>query len=564
MKRTHNLPIYLILILGFILRIYGINWDQGFNLHPDERAIILFTLPLHLPNSLMEFLGPQSGLNPHFFAYGSLPLYILKTISTIASLLDPTLATYQHMYFVGRWVSVIMDLGTILLIYKLSKKLWGTSTGLISSFFYTVSVLPIQLSHFYTVDTPLTFLITLLLYLLILFYEHPSRERALQISFILGLSLATKNSAVAILSSVGVALSADFILLIAKSPSKLFSLRHITPHLRYIASYAFLIFVITPFIFIAAEPYAWISFNEFWQQTLQQYQMTHNAFTFPYTLQYVGKTPYIYELKNIFLWGMGPILSIFSYVGILYLSYISIFKTKEAKWAQELIIMFFFWTYFFIIGGFAIGFMRYMLPLYPILCIAAGFLVHKLLQFFSPYAQTVVIVFSFFVCLIYPLSFMHIYTQTHTRIEATDWILKNIPYGKTIAIEHWDDSLPLVNLENYSPETIPLYNADTPEKWQEINTQLAKSDYIVIASNRLYVPLQKLTDCTKLPSGYCYTQTATYYKQLFTGQLGYKKIAEFSSYPTVPILNKSIIDDSADESFTVYDHPKIFIFQKAP
>ncbi|MDO8610585.1 MAG: hypothetical protein Q7R95_08620, partial [bacterium] len=99
-------------------------------------------------------------------------------------------------------------------------------------------------------------------------------------------------------------------------------------------------------------------------------------------------------------------------------------------------------------------------------------------------------------------------------------------------------------------------------KWQEINSILIKSDYIIIASNRLYIPLQKLSDCSKYSK--CYPITAKYFKRLFNNQIGFEKIKEFSSLPHFQILNMKfdIDDSSADESFTVYDHPKIFIFKK--
>ena len=95
-----------------------------------------------------------------------------------------------------------------------------------------------------------------------------------------------------------------------------------------------------------------------------------------------------------------------------------------------------------------------------------------------------------------------------------------------------------------------------------MNEKLKKSDYIIIASNRLYVPLQKLTDCKKYKV--CYPKTAEYYKKLFNNQLPFNKVAEFSVYPQLKIgkWKLEINDDTADESFTVYDHPKIFIYKK--
>ena len=112
--------------------------------------------------------------------------------------------------------------------------------------------------------------------------------------------------------------------------------------------------------------------------------------------------------------------------------------------------------------------------------------------------------------------------------------------------------------------TLTLYDTDTAQKWSIINQTLSQTDYIIIASNRLYVPLQTLTNCSQLPIGRCYTQSAEYYQNLFDGKLGFQKVAEFSSFPKLEVSSfKFEIDDSsADESFTVYDHPKIMIFKK--
>ena len=145
---------------------------------------------------------------------------------------------------------------------------------------------------------------------------------------------------------------------------------------------------------------------------------------------------------------------------------------------------------------------------------------------------------------------------------ATNWINQFIPSGKVLAEEHWDDAVPMEGSQNYQHVTLTLYDEDTPEKWRNINQLLTQTDYIIIASNRLYVPLQKLTDCKNLPAGKCYTRTAQYYHDLFNGSLGFQKIAEFTDYPEIPFLNIHINDQAADESFTVYDHPKIMIFQK--
>ena len=309
--------------------------------------------------------------------------------------------------------------------------------------------------------------------------------------------------------------------------------------------------------------------------------MTHDAFTFPYTLQYVGKIPYLYELKNIFLWGQGPILATISFVGIFYTAFIIFKKKKEKKWAQELILLILFLSYFAVVGKFAVGWMRYMLPLYPLLCLFGAIFVSKVLipkinHLFSK--QFSIFNFQFSIgllvvlactgsILVWPLSFMNIYTKPNTRILTSEWIYKNIPADKIIAREHWDDGLPFGENIFYKTLELPIYEMENPLKENQIYQTIQQADYIIVASNRLYVPLQRIAkNCQKwkLPQERCTNNANKYYEKLFNGSLGFKKVAEFSIFPQLSIFNFqfSIDDSSADESFTVYDHPKVMIFKK--
>lgn len=534
--RQSTVLLILILILAATLRFYGLNWDSGNYLHPDERMIMMVADKIRLPETSAEWsnvLTPASTLNPGFFAYGSLPLYLLKAVSYLSG------ADFASMYISGRFLSALFDLGAILILYLLGQSLVNSRVGLLASFFYAISVLPIQLAHFYAVDTPLTFFITLALYQLVLFVKRPSLPRVLIIGLLTGLALATKTSALVLTAPIGIALL-----------FKLFSRpKLLTACLLSFAAAAFTAFSI-------AEPYALIDFPNFLRQTMAQSQMTKDAFTFPYTLQYVGKTPYWYELKNIFLWGLGPLLAALSFIGAFFFT----FKTfRPYLDSRFLILTAFFWIYFAITGRFAIGFMRYMLPLYPLLCLFAAFFFYQLKSLkMLKYLELPILC----LLLLWPLSFISIYTQPNTRIQASDWINQNIPPGSTLAVEHWDDQLPLHTAGNFNTETLELYNPDAPDKWDQIKRQLSRSDYLILASHRLYIPLMKLTDCSTLPPYRCYTQTADYYQNLFAGKLDFKKVAEFEVLPTVPLLNLPISDFASDESFTVYDHPKVMIFKK--
>ncbi len=555
LKRKFSTYIYLLLIIivGFYFRTFNVNWDSGFYFHPDERAIVMFTVPIQLPQNLAEFFSPESPLNPHFFAYGNFPLYVLRIFSEFASNINPAFKEYSQMYVVGRIISASFDTFTIFTVFLLASSIFSKRTGLFAALSYALFVFPIQSSHFFTVDTMLTFFMTGVLLMLVSLVNNRSTMLFVLLGIFYGLALATKVSALVILPLI----IGLFLILIFRS----FKKRGIKLHLF---TKMLLFFATAIATFVATQPYTIIDFQEFVKQTVAQSQMSKDPFVFPYTLQYVGKIPFLHEFLNIFLWGIGPIMGISFLVGFIKL-FQSILKGRLQA-IQTVIVLIYFLFYFALFGSFAVGWMRYMLPIYPILALFCGWLIsEQILTRFKPvnYITKKFMLFLFLIIvLIYPISFTTIYTKLNTRIQASNWINKNIPHGSSLAVEHWDDSLPVYGYENYIQITLPLYDPDTNQKWQNINQLLKSSEYIVIASNRLYVPLQKLTDCSKLPLYRCYPKTAKYYKKLFSGQLGYKKVAEFTSYPTVPVLNIPIIDDSADESFTVNDHSKIMIFKK--
>ncbi|HSA83288.1 MAG TPA: glycosyltransferase family 39 protein [Patescibacteria group bacterium] len=552
-----KLILFAILIIAATFRLYGLNWDQGFHLHPDERAIILTVEHLSFPPNFEAFFNSNSPWNPHFFAYGSLPFYTVYIVGQLLTPIDPNFSTYLLLHIPGRFLSVISDLLTIIIVFFIAKKLFNEKVGLLAAFFYGISVLPIQLSHFYAVDTPLTFFILTTLYLVLLFYEKPTIKKALLIGITFGMALATKVSAFVLVVAIGASL--------LHKPKHYRS--HVSQFIKQFLTYSFFIIITTILIFLFFSPYALIDFENFWLQTMQQQAMTKDAFTFPYTLQYINKIPYLYELKNIFFFGLGPLLAISAFVGFFFFLSESIKELVEKKSAQKIILIIFFIIYFGIVGNFAIGFMRYMLPLYPLLCLFAAFITFRFLLFLKDKTKNQFILTTYYILLttvflIWPLSFIQIYHHNNTRVDATNWIHQHIPYHSTLLVEHWDDRLPLQASENYFIEDLELYNPDTPEKWQKINDQLQRADYIIIASNRLYLPLPKLTDCVNLPMHRCYPETTKYYKKLFNGELGFQKVAEFSRYPTIPLTSITINDQNADESFTVYDHPKVMIFKK--
>jgi hypothetical protein len=525
--------------------------------------ITMVATGLHWPQTQedwQKFLTPASPLNPKFFAYGSFPLYFLKFSGWLFSHLDYRWAGYDWINLLGRGISGTADLAVILLLFLLGKKIWSEKVGLLAALFYTISALPVQLSHFYAVDSLLNFFVLATLYRLICFYEKPKLKNAILVGIFFGLALATKVSATVLIVAIGAALLANLILK-----------RRFFPVLKF----GLVIVSISILTFLIFEPYALIDFPTFWRQTQEQQAMTRSAYVFPYTLQYVATTPYLYHLKNMIFWGMGMPLGVLAVIATLGLLVYLIKEVprpgNKSQEAKMLILVSFFLAYFLVVGRFAIKFMRYFLPLYPLFCLFAAWFSYQcidtLKQKFNFNKISIFLYGYIAILLIWPFSFISIYSRPHSRVSASAWINQNVLPGSKLAIEHWDDALPLFGGEKYQFLEMPMYEPDNSEaKWQKVNNNLKEADYLILASNRLYIPLQKLVDCQKYKV--CYPRTAKYYQDLFSGQLGFTKIAEFSSYPSLPLMSQylnisiSIPDDSADENFTVFDHPKVIIFKK--
>jgi len=552
--KSEKFVFLIILILGIFFRTVGFNWDQKQHLHPDERFLTMTVGAIQIPDSFKNYLNPQkSSLNPYnhdynFFVYGAFPINIVRLIAE-----ENNLIGYNQIHFIGRFLTVISDVFIIFLLYLTAKNILNSKLALLSIFFYSISILPIQLSHFYTVDPFLNFFIFLSFYLLTQIFEKKNKPYStiifLSISF--SLALASKISAVYFLPIIFLA----FLFIFFKDKKKLL--------------FSSLLFILlTPIAFRFFQP-QFFSSGDFlnWQvnpqfiSNLKELQSYNQNKYYPPGIQWLQTTPIIFPLKNILFWGLGLPFSFFFIVSLFYLPF---FLKKEGIAKNFFIsLSFFYLTYLLVIQGLQqVTTMRYFLPLYPFISLITGFVTYQLyFKKLKLYRHTILNIFLLIILLIYPFSFISIYLKDHSRITASKWIYQNIPYQSTLAVEYWDDPLPLTinpNFPNfYNYETLNVASPDTQNKIFQLKKQLKNTDYIILSSNRFYIPIPQYPDL--------FPFTSKYYKYLFDGSLGFKKINEFTSYPSLKIFNKTIFtinDTGAEEAFTVYDHPKVIIFQK--
>ncbi len=578
-------------------------------MHPDERMLMMVSERVSIPDRLY----------PDFFNYGTLPIYILKGFVQILS--TQTGALSVTMYGPGllssaRFLSTIFDLGTMIGIYLVVKLIWrkkGDLLALLATLSYGLFMFfTIQNSHFFVVDVFVTFFLTFATLSMLLYMKKGNLVFLLLQAVFIGLSVASKFTAILFVPGcILTILAAQVLSQKSDLSKKLINSVLIVTTWSIFAFGSFALTmpyalippsgILTKFATKSSNPTnSWMTFSwqavdetvdefkmffdketfptiRFLRDMKEQTRMNTDPYVFPYTLQYAGTLPYLYYLKNIVVWGVGPFVSVWIAIGSIYFLMSAVkhrrsilIFTKKTDPQILLISIFFFSTFclfFLIIGKSAVKFMRYMLPLYPILAIIAAYGLMKMFEYKGQVAITRIKVFdaakiaTVILAALWSMAFLQIYQTDNTRAQATDWILQNIPAGSTLGVEHWDDRVPIRSGEMYKYEEINMYDRpDDSYKWSPMNTKLSRVDYYIIASNRLYAPLQRLTDCS-VHGHSCYPIASKFYADLLSNKTNFKKVAEFTSYPRLgPLV---IPDDGADESFTVYDHPKIIVLKNS-
>lgn len=570
-----------IVLLSLLLRLYGLNWDSGNSFHPDERQILFHVTVLTWPKSLAQFLDPvNSPLNPHFFAYGSFPLYLLASLGNLLTHFSPSFVTFTNLTLVGRVLSALFDSGTVLFIGLLGLKLvddvtpgrrYAWNVALLAAALVAFTPLQLQLSHFYAVDTILLFFVTLTIYACVYLIETEKPIRwALLVGLGYGLALGTKSSAAPLAVPLLVAVALrwrrhDFF-------TSLTSL--------LIAGFSTII------AFLIAEPYALLDMSNFIQQVSDQGNLARGLLDLPYVRQFAGTIPFLYEARNMFFWGMGIFLGLAICAGIGWVCF-HLWRQRGNAFNGWLVVMSWILTYGVITGDFYVKFMRYMLPLYPFLTLlAASALVSfahgvwnnkltttaepkpgvlqrraSVLQAFSISAIVLVLGGTMF----QGLALLNVYSQPNTRVQASRWMYSHLQPHAMLTYEQWDDPLPVAvdghdpsefvqteytNVYGQAATGLDLYGDDTMAKAQLLSRLLPKIDAITMPTDRLDKSIPRL------PARY--PLTIHYYQLLFSGQLGFHLAAQFENHPN--LFGITLDDSSADESYSVFDHPTARIF----
>ncbi|PKB70795.1 MAG: hypothetical protein BZY87_09775 [SAR202 cluster bacterium Io17-Chloro-G6] len=604
----------VILVVALGLRLNGVNWDQGYAFHPDERDIYMrsgcmYDLLTDAPNAQtcgyvraepdaqpgLPGIGTlldkdRSPLNPHWFPLGSILIYVMVFFRSVAELFTD-LNSLDMRYF-GRPLSALADVGSVAMVFLLGRRLYGRGVGLLAAGLTALSVIHIQNSHFFRPETFSVFFTLVSFWAMWRMLERKRLRDSGLLGLMLGLAIAPKVSILPILAPLFLvywyrvldevngdwpAIKPDLVL-------------RILGHAAAAAAIAGGVFLIT-------TPYSLLDARAFVGDVASQANMARHAGLWPFTIQYIGTPSFIYQIQQSSVWGLGIPLGVIAWLSIPFTALLAGFSKSTRR--ADLFLLAWVVPGFIFLETFEVHFLRYVFPLMPIMVIMgarmllwmvtaarplAGYLVDRLgwrnagLAWFLPGMAVTVVVFVVGATVFYALAFQRVYAEDHPAVTASEWINANVPRGTAIVSDnHWDEFVP--NLYSYSVWQFPVYEPDNPAKMDTLASKLASSEYVVFYSSRPYA------SAARAPERFPFS--INYYQRLFAGELGYKLDRTFTLYPE--LLGVSFRDDAigraglelpepsfprrdspvglnlgyADDNVVGYDHPTVLLFKNS-
>ncbi|MFN8376631.1 MAG: DUF2298 domain-containing protein [Anaerolineae bacterium] len=510
----------VVVLIGGYFRYVGMNWDDYSHWHPDERFITLQVLPaigttlaftgsdpLSELNTCAQRYPDTGGVGGYFdtqcsvwnpnnvgvprYVYGTMPLFMANIVDdtwrwlaygddgipdsqAVASGLpadDPIPGLrYDGGHISWRWMSALLDTGTIILTFLIGMRLHGKWTGLLAALLYAAAPLPIQKAHFGTVNATTGFFTALA----VLFAVTIQKKGGTWNYILFGLSFAAALAGrINMAPLFGLAIAAAVLRVVPAFDSK------VDPEERneiisqnvlgvILAALAAVIGfrVFNPYAFMGPSFFGF-GINPRWVTDLQSssFDVSGNQDS-PPNWQWVGRTAYLFPLSHMVLWGMGIAFGLTAWLSWLWAG----FQVLRSRLRSTANLLVFGWVlvYFGWLGGIWVVPMRYFLPIYPALAVLAAWGLVELVRRASSRVKRAVpewqqvaaprfglirraaaygllIVVAGFT-LLWGAMFTNIYRHQLTRVQGAYWVWEHISGDFSMRVDDAPENTPLINI----------------------------------------------------------------------------------------------------------------------
>ena len=621
----------ILIAVSLALDLWGIRWGLPSirhirSYHPDEWRII----------EAAAQIDPVNGqINPHFYNYGSFTIYSLWAAFNLAQAMgfanahtglnagtfDPDNAA--RLYLIARLVTVLFSVGTVLLCWRLGSKLFGQKVGFLAALFLATAPLLVVHSHYAAVDIPATFWITAALWCCAKALgkaawsrgDNPRQEAERWLllgAASAGLAAGTKyNAGVALfpclLTSAWV--SADTLgngstnkptvaapkiagqgaSVDSRQTSAMGGLNQVkkTPRaLRVMLDWLVLV-VVAGAAFIFSTPGVVTETQVFRSDFLFEMQHSSTGHEYVFTDTAPG---FIYHITHSLWQGAGPLLCILCLCAVI----CAVVRRSRADALLAAAAL----PYYLVIGGAQVKFIRYIIPLLPLLCTCAARFIIALMERSqsqnrkpvergpdhpgtSPalaagsrlqLAARLVIGAVLIGSILESIAYDGVLNAPDVRDLAADWMAANVTQGTTVGMidTPWFDSPPLIFINAHMPAEMFREREATAEQthawpyrfvitgWNAAALESGKPEMFIISEwqMRYRLRIHQLDPDGTSTAAQAGRKAAAFMDDL---RLHYSLAAAFRQEPKIgPLLFRwGFIQDD-----WIYPDPAIFIYRR--
>ncbi len=348
-----NLALLIILTAAFALRVYGNGYGLPDQLNIDE---------VHLVSRAIKF--GSGDLNPHFFFYPALYMYVLFGFYGVYFVIAHALGIFKSasdfgmqyfidptaFYLIARTLTAAIGAATVWVVYAACERFYNKRIAVAAAALLCAAPLHIDMSHYAVTDVPMTFLIMLSLYFAMKLAMEDGRRNYFLAGLFGGLAMAVKYTAALLIPSL--ILAHVFCWINSKDKKGIGGLFSFN---------VFMMGIILLAAFFAGAPYTLLDFKTFIGDVRIQNQLLENGW---FGMENV-RNMWVYSISVYLRQGMGlPLLAV-SMAGVIFAA---LRKNKAG------IVLLAFVVIFYLFHGRITKhvFIRYWVAIVPAMCVFAA------------------------------------------------------------------------------------------------------------------------------------------------------------------------------------------------
>lgn len=427
-RRTRLTLLTLIIASGAALRFWGIRFGLPHDFaRPDEERITGAALGI-----------VQGDLNPHFFLYPTVFIYLTAAAYTVlfsvervfgtttnaASFVASAMADPSTLHLVARGLAASAGVVTLAVLYASARELFSHRAALAAAAFLAVAFLHVRDSHFGVTDVPVTFFTVCAFWAAVRCTTRGvTVSRTAVAGLLCGLAASTKYNAVLVTAPALVAIASDVIRRREQRTATL--LVGVSVLALCLASG-----------FLAGTPFALLDRPAFLADLATQRRIAlglQGGSILDPARQVYGELGWIHHATFSLRYGLGMPLLLTAVAGGCWLA--------VSQPTRGALVLSFPVAYYAAMGVSSLAYARWMVPIVPFLCLMAGAFVDRVAQLAGIGLGAKRACAACAVALVVTIgaptaaravAFDRLVTNTDTRVLAAKWIEERFPAGATL------------------------------------------------------------------------------------------------------------------------------------